>query len=189
MKKTIPCIARCADGTTCGRRIPLGTTPQVCHLHRGAHPGAATQFTRKDKSPEQILDELMHSKDETVRLRAVDTYLKRLERQTACPKCQADASADRDKLVAVRRLTYEQRCQIRELKEVIDGIIEMARTQAMTWDEDRQLYLDAPEVVITAPPPIIAAEPVFEEEESEDGEEEEPQEEDDRDPLRIPPDE
>lgn len=189
--KTIPCIARCSDGAPCGRRIPPGTTPQVCHIHKAQAAGAnnGRAFQRTAQTPEQVLDELMHSKDETIRFRAADAFLKRQERQTACPKCQAERERNEETSSAINRMTYEQRCQVKELMHTIRDIAAVARTQPLTWDHERQQFTDEPEPPPIVAPAVVAAPPVFEEEEF-DGEEDEAEvEEDDRDPLTIPPDE
>src|SRR5262249_1218920 len=137
---------------------------------------------------EQVLDELMHSKDETIRLRAADAFLKRQERQTACPKCQSERERDRERDVAINRLTYEQRCQVKELMQTIHDMLELARTQPLTYDPGHGFNDEAEAPLIVAPPPVVAEETAFEDDN--DAEEEEIEEEaDDRDPLTIPPDE
>jgi hypothetical protein len=162
----------------------LGTSPQVCHIHAAAAP-IGKPFTRKQQTAEDVLDELLHSKDETIRLRAADAFLKRQERQTACPRCAAERERGAEHDRAIRRLTYEQRCQVKELMQTVRDILELARRQPLTLDPDRG-YIDnpAPEP-ITAPPPVVADEPVYEE--PEDAEEQEVEDADDRDPLTVPP--
>ena len=184
MVKSFPCVARCADGSPCGRRVTDGSNPPLCHIHKAGAIGAP--FKVKRKSPEQVLDDLMHSRDESIRLRAADAFLKRQERETLCPRCAANRADERERMSAIHRLTHEQRCQVEDLIRMVRAILDMARLQALTWDEDRQQYIDKPEPTPIVPPPVvIAAAPVFEE--PEDAEEE--VEEIDRDPLTIPPDE
>lgn len=151
------------------------------------HNGAGLT-TRRPKTPEQVLDALMHSKDETIRLRAADAFLKRQERQTGCPTCQAAREDERERMSTIHRLTYEQRCHLRDLTRQVRDILDAARSQPLTWDEDRLRYMDEPAPdPIVAPPPVVPEPPVFDEDD--DAEEEEEEIEDDRDPLTIPPDE
>jgi hypothetical protein len=117
--KSVRCSCVCSDGSPCGRRVTDGSNPPICHIHKG-HAG----FQRKSQTPEQVLDDLMRSKDEAIRLRAADAFLKRQERQTACPRCQAERERDQDREAAVARLTADQRHQIHELIQRVRDILE-----------------------------------------------------------------
>ena len=68
----------------------------------------------------------MHSKDETVRLRAADAFLKRQERQTGCPTCEAAREDDRERMSAIHRLTYEQRCRVTNAPGTGEGCADLA---------------------------------------------------------------
>jgi hypothetical protein len=190
---TVPCTVRANDGSPCGRRVKrtdvLPGTPAVCHVHRNVALGnpnnGGQPFARRPKSAEDVIDALMYSKDETVRLRAADAFLKRQERQTTCPTCAANRVEDRERTSAVHRLTYEQRGQLKALLASVRELLELARTQKLTWDPDQLQYIDtpteAPSLYAPTPP---AAPPVFTEE-PDDAEEEEIEE--DFDPLTEPP--
>src|SRR4029079_2131715 len=116
---SVRCSCVCADGSPCGRRVTNGSQPPVCHLHRAvasgnSHNGGSVN-PRKSKTPEQVLEDLLHSKDEAVRLRAADAFLKRQEREAGCPTCQGRIADDTARERAIHRMTHEQRVRIRAL--------------------------------------------------------------------------
>lgn len=182
-ERTVPCTVKLPDGTRCGQRVKVSNVrpdmPAVCYVHR-------TIPARRPQTAQDVITSLMHSKDENIRLRAADAFLKQQERQTSCPMCSVKQVEDLERLTAVHRLTYEQRGQVKELTQALRDILEVARAQPLTWDHETMQYADEPEPIVVPRPLPPPAEPVVTEESTDDEEEEEEPEDD---PLTIPPDE
>jgi len=160
-----------------------GSQPPVCHIHKAVaagdpHNGGAVN-ARKARTPEEVIELLMSSKDESIRLRAADAYLKRQEAQRDCVACKSRAEREASNASAIQRLTYEQRCQVRELTQTVRDILDSARAQPLMWDPEYQYFRDAeplPDIYKPTTPPSV--EPV------ETIEDDEPEVEDDgEDPL------
>jgi hypothetical protein len=147
-RHSVRCSCVCADGSPCGRRVTDGSQPPICHVHRAVAAGTphngGTVNKRRSMTPEQVLEDLLRSKDDSVRLRAADVFLKRQEREMACPRCAAAAERDEHNRSAIHRLTYEQRGQLRELIQTVRSILESARTQPLMWDPDVFGFRDEP---------------------------------------------
>lgn len=145
--KIVPrCVARCADGSQCGRRVKDGTL-SVCHIHQrqaAGLPQAGQLFAPQHDTddPLVLLRRLMKDKDPTVRLRAIDQILKLEEKR------KVDTS-DRDEVAnipdAMRRLTFAQRIELRQLLLAVKQLRTIASTQALTYDDENQVYLDEPQ--------------------------------------------
>jgi hypothetical protein len=147
-KRTPRCSCVCADGSQCGRTVVDGSQPPICHIHRSVAAGnphnGGTTNPRKARTPEEVIELLMHSKDESIRLRAADAYLKRQEAQRDCLACKSRQEGERDNTSAIQRLTYAQRSEVKELIALVGQIVDLAKTQPMTWDVERMCYVDEP---------------------------------------------
>lgn len=134
------CIVLCTDGQQCGKRCHDGMSPPMCHVHRAIANGIPInqghQFTSKARTPEEVVGLLMNSRDESIRLRAADLFLKRQEAQRACPKCSSQRESDRSREHAVHRMTHGQRTRLRALLNEVNAICEAASTQETTWDAE-----------------------------------------------------
>ena len=147
-RDSVRCSCVCADGSPCGRRVTDGSQPPVCHVHRAVaagnpHNGGSVN-PRRSKTPEQVVEDLLHSKDDAIRLRAADVFLKRQEREAGCPTCQARIADDGTRERAIHRMTYEQRMRVRALIDEIKTICAVAISQPLTWDGERGCYSDSP---------------------------------------------
>ena len=147
-RDSVRCSCVCADGSPCGRRVTDCSQPPVCHVHRAVaagnpHNGGSIN-ARRSKTPEQVLEDLLHSKDESVRLRAADAFLKRQEREGACPRCQAHIVDDGPREQAIQRMTDEQRVRVRALIDEIKAICAAALSQPPNSDRERHRNIDAP---------------------------------------------
>jgi len=108
-------------------------------------PPMGQPFIAKKRTPEEVIELLMNSRDESIRLRAADAFLKRQEAQRACPTCVAGREEDRARENAIHRLTYAQRTRLRELLVELTSIRDAASTQPTTWDTGRQCFVDEPD--------------------------------------------
>jgi len=89
MKRRIRIRCSCVnlDGTQCGRTTKDGSQPPVCHIHRHVANGHTTQFRGlnppKPVSLDDALQKLLRSKDERVRIAAIQEWQRYEERQAA----------------------------------------------------------------------------------------------------------
>ena len=105
-KQTIPCIARNADGTRCGRRIPLGTSPQTCHIHAAQAAGGAVGVRiTHTRTPRERLEKIAATDSHPNQLQAIKTLL------------DLEAVADHDVFASawkafMREITVEEQAEL-----------------------------------------------------------------------------
>jgi hypothetical protein len=117
VKKARRLLPRCSgvtsDGTQCGRRVADGSNPPLCHIHAAIARGQSHSplMDSGDEIDEvKILKRLARSKDDRVKLRAVDLLLEVKRRRLEAP-----APAGPNYYPFVKALTTEERALVSEL--------------------------------------------------------------------------
>jgi hypothetical protein len=160
MKRTSnPCVATCADGSKCGRRAPLGE--QLCSIHKNGAPGK--RFQPKPRTPKEIVEKLLTDSDPSVRLRALDMWIKHFEERTT-------DTGYRD---FVKAMTDDERQTMAECLDWLHRIKEAvyARNPDLTIDDataTRRLQRTATASPVNAAPAQPVAQPPVAVEESDD---------------------
>ncbi len=121
-KQTMPCIARNTDGTRCGRRIPIGSSPQLCHIHATAASGGniGTPFEPADLDPVDVLKKDMRASEASVRVRAATELLAEERRRRA--EREHVSADDRAWKVFVAEATADERADMLSLARQVSLI-------------------------------------------------------------------
>jgi hypothetical protein len=84
MKPIVRCTATCRNGTPCGKVAVKGETR--CSVHLSANPAANLTAPL---TPQEVLEKLMVSADESIRLRASEKILDRMDKKIyECSRCR-----------------------------------------------------------------------------------------------------
>jgi len=138
MPKNAPrCKGWDRKGIQCGRTTndPSG----LCQIHSKQQAGQATQFQPTINDPMEILQRLLHSPDESIRLRAAEKYLDRLDKEMdGCPRCAASAKRNASRADAALRLTDVQRLEVQEHIACINELFALAATQP-NWEDMKRM--------------------------------------------------
>jgi hypothetical protein len=159
------CEAALPDGTRCNKRFSTwdgAGRPTCSKCKRAAGLPAETNLVNgrigtepKTRAQLDVLGMLRQlivaTRDDRVRLQG----LALLAKSDICvTREESERDYERDLKAVINRLTLVQRQRLHELKGEMDAIRETARTQARTWDEDRQCYLDAEPIPNVYVPPV-----------------------------------
>jgi hypothetical protein len=119
---TIPCAGHDRRGRPCGLRAPQGE--QFCHKHKpGAQPTPLIAAQQTD-DPVVLLKRLMKDRDASIRLRALEAFMKWEDRRSVgCPKCEAVALAAREQEKFINGVTDDERERITDLLALLDDEI------------------------------------------------------------------
>lgn len=124
------CVGMTRDGSQCGRRVPDGSNPPQCHLHR-PNPNLSPIIPDPGESVDalKILRRLAKDKDARVRLRAVDLLLSLKDHENkaadACARC---ARMKDDNGFKIEALSVEERRRmivlVAEIKRIKNAVRE-----------------------------------------------------------------
>ena len=108
-KRNLPrCVCPTRDGSPCGRRVGDGSIPPVCHIHRLQAEGKGNSpiIPSVSDEPEAILKRLMKDPDPAIRLRAVTSFLDRVDKKIfQCEVCLRNEHASQSRLAFIEALT------------------------------------------------------------------------------------
>jgi hypothetical protein len=92
--------------------------------------GQQTQFQSAIDDPKEILQRLMHSNDEGIRLRAAEKYLDRLDKEFAgCARCAAQNGRLAPQQEALKRMIPAQLQELREMMARVKELVALALRQ------------------------------------------------------------
>ena len=102
--KSFPCVARCRDGSPCGRRVTDGSNPPICHLHKQTigKPFVST------KTPLQRVEKIAADDRHQHQMAAIKILLEREEGVTGDPAQKMAANV-------ITAMTAEEKAEIRGL--------------------------------------------------------------------------
>ncbi len=127
MAKNPRCQAFDKKGLQCGRTTadPSG----FCHIHL-KKAGQQTQFQSAIDDPREILQRLMHSADEGIRLRAAEKYLDRLDKEFAgCARCATQNERLVPQQEALKRMIPAQLEELREMMARVKELLALTLRQ------------------------------------------------------------